>query len=117
MLKFYRLDLCHYFSSTGLSLHALLKMTGVKLEKISGIDKYLHIKNGLRGGISYIAKIYAKVNNKYMNNYDPKKPSIFITYLYMNNLYGWAMSDYLTHGGFKWLKNVDEFDVMLVKKV
>ena len=117
MLKFYRLDLCHYFSSTGLSLHALLKMTGVKLEKISGIDKYLHIKNGLRGGISYIAKIYAKVNNKYMNNYDPKKPSIFITYLYMNNLYGWAMSDYLPHDGFKWLKNVDEFDVMLVKKV
>ena len=111
------LDLCHYFSSTGLSLHALLKMTGVKLEKISGIDKYLHIKNGLRGGISYIAKIYAKVNNKYMNNYDPKKPSTFITYLYMNNLYGWAMSDYLPHGGFKWLKNVDEFDVMLVKKV
>ena len=32
-LKFYRLDSCHYFSSPGLSWDAMLKMTGVKLEK------------------------------------------------------------------------------------
>ena len=43
----------------------MLKMTGVKLEKISDIDKYLFIEKGLRGGISYIAKEYAKANNKY----------------------------------------------------
>ena len=29
----------------------------------------------------------------------------------MNNLYGWAMSGYLIYGEFKWLKNVDRFDV------
>ena len=29
----------------------------------------------------------------------------------MNNLYGWAMSGYLPYGRFKWLKNVDGFDV------
>ena len=29
----------------------------------------------------------------------------------MNNLYGWAMSEYLPYGRFKWLKNVDGFDV------
>ena len=29
----------------------------------------------------------------------------------MNNLYGWAMSGYIPYGGFKWLKNVDNFDV------
>ena len=28
----------------------------------------------------------------------------------MNNLYGWAMSDYLPYGGFEWLINVDGFD-------
>ena len=50
-------------------------MTGAKLEKISDIDKYLFIENGLRGGIPYIAKRYAKVNNKYINDYEPKKPS------------------------------------------
>ena len=46
-----------------------------------------------------------------MKNYDPTKPSIYISYLDMNNLYGWAMSGYLPYGGFKWLKNVDGFDV------
>ena len=48
--------------------------------------------------------IYSKANNKYMKNYDPTKPSKFITLLDMNNLYGWAMSSYLPYGGFKFLK-------------
>ena len=94
----------------------MLKMTGVKLEKISDIDKYLFIEKGLRGEISYIAKRYAKANNKYMNTYDPKKPSTFISFLDMNNLYGWAMSKYLPDEWFKWLKNIDEFDVMLINE-
>ena len=50
------LDPCHYFSSPGLSWDAMLKMTEIKLEKISDIGKYLFIQKGLRGGISYIAK-------------------------------------------------------------
>ena len=33
-LKYYELDPCHYFSSPGLSWDAMLKMTGIKLEKI-----------------------------------------------------------------------------------
>ena len=74
------------------------------------------LKKDLRGGISYIAKRYAKANNKYMEDYDPKKPSKFITYLDMNNLYGLAMSNYLPYGRFKWLKNVDGFDVTSVSK-
>ena len=90
----------------------MLKMTGVKLEKISYIEKYLLFEEVLKGGVSYITKRYAKANNKYMKNYDPKKLSEFIIYLDMNNLYGWAMSEYLTYGGFKWLKNFDGFDVM-----
>ena len=80
----------------------ILKMTGVKLEKISDIDKYLFTEKGLRGGISYIAKRHAKANNKYTENYDPKKPSIFTTCLDMNNLYGWEMCEYLPYGEFKW---------------
>ena len=91
-------------------------MTGVKLEKISDIDKYLFIGKGLRGAISYITKRYAKANNKYTNDYDPKKTSTFISYLGMNNLYGWTMSEYLPYEGFKWLKNVDEFDVMSINE-
>ena len=34
----------------------------------------------------------------------------------MNNLYGWAMSEYLPFEGFKRLKNVDEFDVMSINE-
>ena len=32
----------------------------------------------------------------------------------MNNLYDWAMSEYLPYGGFKWLKNIDKFDIMSI---
>ena len=62
---------------------------------------YLLVEKGLRGGISYIAKRNSKASNKYMKNCDPKKSSEFITYLDMNNLYSWAMSDYLPYGRFE----------------
>ena len=38
-LKIYGLDFCHYFSSSGLSWDSMLKMIGVKLEKISDFGK------------------------------------------------------------------------------
>ena len=56
-------------------------MTGVKLEKISVINNYLFIEKGLREGISYIANRYAKANSKYINDYDPKVSSTFLSYL------------------------------------
>ena len=34
----------------------------------------------------------------------------------MNNLYGWAMSEYLPYGEFKWLKMFDEFDIMSISE-
>ena len=71
--KYYGLDPCHYCSSPELSWDAMLKMTNIDLEKISDIDKYLFIEKELRGGISYIAKKYAKANNKYLNDYERKK--------------------------------------------
>ena len=113
-LKYYELDPCHYFSAPRLSWDAMLKMTGVKLEKISDIDQYLFIEKGTRIGVSYIAKRYAKANNKYMCDYDSNKPSTFITFLDKNNLYGWAISEYLPYGKFEWLKNVDKLDVMSI---
>ena len=91
-------------------------MTGVKLGKVFDIDMYLFITKGVREGISYIPKRYSKANNKYMKDYDTTKLSKYISYLDMNNLHGWKMSDYLPYGGFKWLKNVDRFDVNSVNK-
>ena len=51
-----------------------------------------------------------------MKNYDPTNPSKYIAYLDENNLYGWGMSGYFPYGGFKWLKNVDNFDVNSISK-
>ena len=47
---------------------------------------YLFIEKGLREGISYIAKRYAKVINKYINDYDSKKDRAFWeTYILWSN--------------------------------
>ena len=34
----------------------------------------------------------------------------------MNNLYGWAMSEYLPYERFKWLKHIDGFNVMSINE-
>ena len=102
-LQYYELDPCHYFSSPGLSWDAMLKMTKIKLELITDIDMFQFIEKGLRGGTSYIANRFSEANNKYMENFDENKPSKYIMYLDANNLYGWAMSQYLPTGNFKWL--------------
>ena len=47
-------------------------------------DMYLFIEKRLSWGISYIAKKYSEVNNEYLKDYDPTKPSEFISYLDMN---------------------------------
>ena len=73
---FYKLDLCPHFSSPGLSWDAMLKIIGVKLEKMSDIDMYLFIEKGLKGKISYIAKRHSKANKKHIKNYYPTTPSI-----------------------------------------
>ena len=112
-LEYYKLDPCHYFTSPGLSWDAMLKMTDIKLELMTDVDMFQFIEKGLRGGISYIANRYGKANNKYMKDYKKDKPSKYIMYLDANNLYGWAMSQYLPTGGFKWLKQnkIDNLDI------
>ena len=51
------------------------------------------------------------MGGKYMQSYDGNEPSKFIVYLDANNLHGWAMSQYLAYGGFKWLnkREIDKF--------
>ena len=112
-LEYYKLDPCHYFTSPGLSWDAMLKMTDIKLELMTDIDMFQFIEKGLRGGISYIANRYGKANNKYMKDYNENTPSKYIMYLDANNLYGWAMSQYLPTGGFKWMKqdHIDKLDL------
>ena len=102
-LKNYSLDPCHYLTAPGLSWDACLRKSGITLELLSDPDMHLMIEKGIRGGISTITHRHAKANNKYLHDYDPAKESSYIVYLDANNLYGWAMSQYLPTGEFRWL--------------
>ena len=63
-----------------------------------------------RDGISYISNRYSTANNKYLKSYNPKQESKHIIYLDANNLYGYAMSKFLSTSGFKWI-DPKEFDL------
>ncbi|GBM60233.1 hypothetical protein AVEN_273538-1 [Araneus ventricosus] len=103
-LKTYKLDPDWYFVAPGLSWDAMLKMTKIKLDLLNDYDMILMLEKGLRGGVSQCCNRYGKANNKYMKNYDKSKESNYLMYLDANNLYGWAMSQYLPYGEFKWIK-------------
>ena len=104
-LRYYKLDPSHYFTSPGLSWDAMLKKTGVRLELMSNITQFQFIKRGIRGGVSYICERYAKANNRYISDYDPTKPSTYITYLDANNWMG--NEEDLPTGGFRWAHEID----------
>ena len=101
-LTYYKLDPTHYFSSPGLAWDAMLKMTNVKIDLITDIDMENMVQLGMRGGVSTINHRHEKANNKYMKNYEKDKDSSYLMYLDANNLYGWAMSQKLPVGKFKW---------------
>ena len=108
-LENYMLDPTHHFTSPGLSWNAMmlqLKRDGA--DKNIGLfdcfqkDMLDMIKSNMRGGISMISNRYAKANNPYMSDYDESVERSYITYQDANNLYGWAMSQYLPVGDYKW---------------
>ena len=97
----------------------MLKMTDVKIElfKEGDISKLLFIESGLRGGVSMITQRYAEANNKYMKSYNKNKESSYIIYLDANNLYGWAMSQYLPISGYEWCnKTFTDKDILNMKE-
>ena len=81
----------------------MLKMSRVALEKISDPDKYTFFEQGMRGRVSYINKRYNETSKN-------KR----ILYLDMNDLYGCAMSQYLSISNFKWVKNIDKIKQKLM---
>ena len=104
-LKYYGLGPCRYYSAPVLSWDAMLKMTGVTLEKIIDPDKYMIFEQGKRGGVSYINKRYSEASkNKHT------------LYLDMNNLYGHAMSQYLPYANLVNIdKNIDKIEQKLMQ--
>ena len=66
-------------------------------------------------GITHAIHRYAKVDNKYMKDYDKNKELSLLKYWHLNNLYGWAMPQKLSVNDFKLVEDISEFDEILIK--
>ena len=116
-LNYYGLDPAHYFTSPGLAWDSALKMTDVRLELLTDPDMYLFFEQGVRGGVSMISNKFAAANNDLIpETYDASNPNSYILYLDCNNLYGGSMSQPLPEGFFRWIDDVEKFDVMSIPK-
>ena len=100
----YSLDPCHFITTPGLTMCAALKYTGVHLELLTSIDQLLFFEKGVRGGVSGIQNRHGRANNPLSPDFDPSKPTKYIAYKDMNNLYGAAMAEPLPVSGFRFLK-------------
>ncbi|XP_067205398.1 uncharacterized protein [Linepithema humile] len=104
----------YYYTLLGYTWDAMLKHTGIKFELLTDIDMIMFVERGIRGDLSQCSNRYARANNKYMPSYDPLKPSSYLMYFDVNNLYSWAMCQLLPYADFQWVENVASFDVMSV---
>ena len=83
--------------------------------KIIDIDMLLIVENGITGGMCHEIRHYAKVNNKYMKDYDENKESSYLKYWDVNNLYGWEMSQNLPVNDFEGIEETSQFNEDFIK--
>ena len=98
-LSHYSLDAVHYYTALRLSWDAALRMTHVSQELITDRVVYHFVEKSIRGGISMITTSYAQANFPILPGYDASRPHA--------HLYGWAMSQPLPTGGFRFLQPDD----------
>ncbi|XP_050509169.1 uncharacterized protein LOC126886339 [Diabrotica virgifera virgifera] len=110
----YNLDPAHYFTLPGYTWDCMLKYTKCQLETLQDVDMLLFIESSIRGGVSQCSNRFSEANNKYMNTYDPSQDSKYILYFDVNNLYGWAQSQYLPYGNFQWIDDHEKLDVTTI---
>ena len=108
----YGLDPSYYLTAAHLAKDAMMKVTDVEIELITDPDMYLFFEESKRGGVSSAMKRYSEANNKYMKNYDPGKPSMFIEYLDENSLYTSILAGPLPFSGFRWLAEEEINEMM-----
>jgi hypothetical protein len=111
-----KLDACHFYTSPGLAWQAALKMSGICLELITDPFMYNMFELGIRGGIGMVSKKYASANHGKIDDFVESEKNNHIMYLDANNLYGWAMSQYLPTGLMRFLSKdeIEQFDLKTV---
>ena len=102
-MNYYGLDPANYISAPSLAWDAMLLKTNIELDLISDLEMLNFIERQTRGGLCFVgSQRHVKANNKYLDDYDPNKPSNYMMYWDANNLYGWGMSEYLPSGNLRW---------------
>ena len=92
----------HTVSAPQRAWDAISKKTGVTLDLITDPAMYQMIENGMSVGNCMIRKLYGKANKELVGDYNPE-PTTYISDCDANNLYGWAMSQFLPWGNFYWV--------------
>lgn len=118
-MNYFELDPVNFYTSPSLTFTAGLKVTGVTIELLTDIDMYLLIESGIRGGMCFTSKRYAKANNVYLANFNKNLPSNYIVSLDVNNLYGTIQACFkMPVSNFKWLsqEEIQSFDIMSYDK-
>ena len=76
------LDPEKFISVPGVTFQAALKMTKVELDLLTDIYMLLMVEKGIREGIRNAVHRHAKDNNKYMQDSDENKESLYLNYSY-----------------------------------
>lgn len=129
--KHFQLDLTHYFTLPAFAWDALLK-TGyedrqgqthrIKIKLFHNDDLHIRmyekIETGIRGGICMAVRRYAAADNPYVppigpslhipetpsyTESDEQKENTYLMYVDANQLYSWAMTQYLPYDDYAWV--------------
>ena len=80
-----------------------MKYTNIKIKTLQDKDLILLLGINIRGGISSV------MGDRYVESDNNKN----ILYIDVNNLYGWAMSDYLPYNEIKFDRNVKLEEILI----
>ena len=89
-LEFYKINPLYCYSAPGFTFKAFFKFSNISLEYIKDHELLLLLENNIRGGISGV------MGDRYLKSDENTK----IIYIDANNLYGYAMSQFLPIGNF-----------------
>ncbi len=86
----------HFFSIPGLTWASAFKMTGARVALLQDISMYEWYESAIRGGLCFVNIHYGK-----------REEGVELLYVDVNNLYGWALSEYLPCSNFEWIYDED----------